>query len=57
MGYTEAAARMLATIDTHAPSRHRVNRPLSNTPAVAAAFGIPTGSPMAHPVEQRARIW
>ncbi len=57
MGYTEAAARMLANVDTHAPSQYRVNGPLSNTPAFAAAFGVPEGSPMALPVDQRARVW
>ncbi len=57
MGYTEAAARMLANVDTHSPSQYRVNGPLSNTPAFAAAFGVPDGSPMALPAGQRARIW
>jgi predicted metalloendopeptidase len=57
MGYTEAAARMLANVDTHAPSQYRVNGPLSNTPAFAEAFGIPEGAPMALPAERRARVW
>ena len=46
MGYTEAAARMLANVDTHSPSRYRVNGPLANIPAFAAAFGVADGSPM-----------
>ncbi len=57
MGYTEAYARLLANVDTHSPSRHRVNGPLSNTPEFAAAYGIPDGSPMALPAGARARIW
>ena len=57
MGYTEAAARMLANVDTHAPSRYRVNGPLANTPAFAAAFAIPEGSPMSLPADRRAKIW
>ena len=57
MGYTEAAARMLAKVDVHSPARHRVNGPLANTPAFAAAFGIPQGAPMALPADRRATIW
>jgi putative endopeptidase len=57
MGYTDAAARMLANVDTHSPSRYRVNGPLSNTPAFAAAFGIPKGSPMVRSGELKAKIW
>ena len=57
MGYTEAAARMLANIDTHSPSQYRANGPLANTPAFAAAFGIPEGSPMALPEDARAKVW
>ena len=40
MGYTEAASRMLANVDRHSPSQYRVNGPLSNTPAFAAAFAV-----------------
>jgi putative endopeptidase len=56
MGYTEAAARMLANIDTHAPSQFGVNGPLSNTPQFAAAFEIRGGAPMALPAERRAKV-
>jgi putative endopeptidase len=54
---TEAYARLLARIDTHAPARFRVNGPLANFPPFAATFGVPEGSPMARPGERRARIW
>ena len=57
MGYTEAASRMLANIDTHAPARYRVNGPLANIPAFAAAFGVAEGTPMALPADRRATIW
>jgi predicted metalloendopeptidase len=57
MGYTEAAARMLANVDTHAPSRYRVNGPLSNTPEFAAAFGVPDGAPMVRAGDLRAKVW
>ena len=57
MGYTEAAARMLANVDPHSPAQYRVNGPLANTPAFAEAFGVADGSPMALPADQRARIW
>ena len=57
MGYTDAYARLLANVDTHSPSRFRVNGPLSNTPAFAAAFGVPDGAPMALPAESRAKVW
>ena len=57
MGYTEAAARMLANVDSHAPSQYRVNGPLSNTPAFAAAFAVADGAPMALPDDRRAKVW
>jgi predicted metalloendopeptidase len=57
MGYTDAYARLLANVDTHSPARDRVNGPLANTPAFAAAFGIPAGSPMALPEDRRAKVW
>jgi predicted metalloendopeptidase len=54
---TEAYARLLATVDPHAPARARVNGPLANLPAFAEAFGVPVGSPMARAAEEQARIW
>jgi putative endopeptidase len=57
MGYTDAAARMLANVDTHSPSRFRVNGPLSNTPEFAAAFGVPEGAPMVRAGDLRAKVW
>ena len=57
MGYTEAAARMLANVDSHSPSQYRVNGPLSNTPAFAAAFAVADGAPMALPDDRRAKVW
>ncbi len=57
MGYTDAAARMLANVDTHAPSRYRVNGPLSNTPSFAEAFGIPGDAPMVRAGDLQAKIW
>ena len=57
MGYTDAAARMLANVDTHAPSQYRVNGPLANTPAFAAAFGIAEDAPMVRAGDLRAKVW
>jgi predicted metalloendopeptidase len=57
MGYTEAASRMLANVDTHSPSQYRVNGPLSNFPPFAAAFGIPEDAAMIRAGGLRAKIW
>ena len=54
---TEAYARMQVNVDPHAPPRFRVNGPLSNVPAFAAAFDIPEGAPMVRSAEDRIRIW
>jgi putative endopeptidase len=40
-------ARLRATTDPHPPPRYRVNGTFADTPAVAEAFAIPPGSPMA----------
>jgi putative endopeptidase len=57
MGYTEVAARMLANVDTHAPSQYRVNGPLSDFPPFASAFEVPEGAPMVRSGDLRAKIW
>ena len=54
---TEAYARMQVNVDSHAPAQFRVNGPLSNVPAFAAAFGVSEGAPMARTAEDRVRIW
>ncbi len=45
--YTDEYLRLLVNVDPHSPARYRVNGPLANLPAFAAAFGIADGSPMA----------
>jgi predicted metalloendopeptidase len=55
--YTDEYLHLIVKTDPHSPARARVNNPVSNLPAFAAAFGIPEGSPMAHDAEARARIW
>ncbi len=57
MSYTEETARLLVSVDPHAPAHDRVNGPLANLPSFAAAFDVPDGSPMAHPAAVRAKIW
>ena len=55
---SEEYVRVMVASDPHAPPRFRVNGPLSNLPAFAAAFGIAAGSaPMARAPEDRVRIW
>lgn len=51
------ALRNRVTVDPHAPERWRVNGPLSNIPAFAAAFGCKPGDPMVRPADQVAHIW
>ena len=50
-------ARMLVTVDPHAPARFRVNGPLSNMPEFARAFGCKPGDPMVRSDEEQVRIW
>jgi len=57
MGYTDAVSRMLANVDTHAPSQYRVNGPLSNFAPFASAFGIPDDAQMVRGGDLRAKIW
>jgi predicted metalloendopeptidase len=57
MGYTDAVSRMLAKVDTHAPSQYRVNGPLSNFAPFASAFGIPDDAQMVRGGDLLAKIW
>ena len=43
--------------DPHAPSRFRVNGPLSNLDEFAAAFNVPEGAPMRRSAADRVSIW
>ena len=51
------AARLRLNTDSHAPGRFRCNGPLSNMKEFLEAFDVSDGSPMARPVDMRARIW
>ncbi len=51
------AMKNRVTVDPHAPERWRVNGPLSNIPAFAAAFGCKAGDPMVRPASVTPRIW
>ena len=55
--YTDEYLRLIVNVDPHSPARARVNGPLSNLPAFAAAFELPEPSPMVRPDAERARIW
>ncbi len=48
-------ARLRAVTDPHSPARWRVNGPLSNLPAFAAAFQCKAGAPMVR--AERCDIW
>ncbi len=50
-------ARMLVSVDVHAPSKWRVNGPLSNMPEFKAAWGCKDGDPMVRPDSLRPKIW
>lgn len=51
------AARLRVATDPHSPDMWRVNAPLSNMPAFAAAWGCTIGAPMARPASQSVAIW
>ena len=44
-------------VDPHSPEQWRVNAPLSNMAAFAAAFGCKPGDPMVRPTEVVPKIW
>ena len=50
-------ARLRLATDPHSPAVWRVNAPLSNMPAFAAAWGCKTGTPMARPASESVAIW
>ncbi len=55
--YTAEYLRLIVTTDPHSPCRERVNGPLANLPAFAAAFALDGASPMVRGEAERARIW
>jgi len=55
--YTDEYLQLIVKTDPHSPARARVNGPLSNLPAFAAAFAIDDASPMVRSAETRAHIW
>ena len=55
--YTDEYLRLIVKTDPHSPARARVNGPLSNLPAFAAAFALDDASPMVRSEETRAHIW
>ena len=55
--YTDEYLHLIVKTDPHSPARARVNNPVSNLPAFAAAFGIDGSSPMARSEATRANIW
>ena len=50
-------ARLLAQTDPHPLPKFRVNGPLANFPAFAAAFGCKAGDPMVRDEKERCQIW
>ena len=55
--YTDEYLHLIVKTDPHSPARARVNEPLSNLPAFAAAFSIDGASPMVRSEGTRAHIW
>ena len=51
------AERQLVLTNPHAPSKWRVNGPLSNMPEFANAFGCKSGDAMVRPDSLRPQIW
>ena len=54
---SDAAAKAQVNTNVHAPSKWRVNGPLSNMPEFKAAWGCKEGDAMVRPESLRARIW
>lgn len=54
---TPQQARMLVSINEHAPAVWRVNGPLANMPEFAKAWGCKPGEPMERPAAQQTAIW
>ncbi|MBI3695890.1 MAG: M13 family metallopeptidase, partial [Acidobacteria bacterium] len=52
---TEAYARLRATVDSHSPSRYRVNGTVSNMPEFQEAFQCKPGDPMVR--KDPCRVW
>jgi putative endopeptidase len=52
-----AALATAQATDQHAPSKWRVNGPLANLPAFAAAYGCKAGQPMLRPAAQQVALW
>jgi endothelin-converting enzyme/putative endopeptidase len=51
------AARLRVRVDPHAPSKFRVNGPMSNMPEFAKAFACRAGDAMVRPEEKRCTVW
>jgi predicted metalloendopeptidase len=54
---TEEYLRLRVQTDPHSPSQFRCNGTVVNMPEFAAAFGLDSDAPLAHPPEDRAKIW
>lgn len=52
-----AALATAQATDQHAPAKWRVNGPLANLPAFAAAYGCKGGQPMVRPAAQQVALW
>jgi endothelin-converting enzyme/putative endopeptidase len=55
--YRPEALRLLVATNPHSPPRYRVDGPLSNLPAFAAAFECKDGSSMVRGKDKRCEVW